>query len=207
MAILGDKKYGAAEINFVDYNYGYVSYSLRLLYSGKSLINPELLAEDPFHFDEYENDYLIPFFENLLQEDNESVFKSLEPEVRIDAHFNPKLGLEDALKIEGAWYSDKYKGKLQKVDDDRQKSGGKLQDDGFVFCFYINEHKLRPWREQKSAYGDFVPAMLIGVSRQELEDFLNQLKKDYKEWKVRNKEQIEYYGREKSEAKQPEDGN
>ncbi len=195
MAKLGNDKLGAAEINFVDYNYGYVSYSLRLLYGGKSLINPELLAQDPFHFDEYEKDYLVPFFERLLQEDKSAVFNPLEPEIRIEVHFSPELGLIEAEGKEGHWYSDDFKKKLRVVDEERVKAGGKLPDDSFVFYFYVNEQKLKPWRDSiGGAYGGFVPAMEIEVSREDLEKFVVQLKKDYEEWEIRNKEQIEYYG-------------
>lgn len=193
MAKLGDKR-GEAEINFVDYNYGYISYSLRLLYSGKSLINPELLAEEPFHFDEYDKDSLIPFFENLLQNDRNAVFNPVEPEIRIEAYFSGKLGLKEAEKQENYFYSDDFKKTLQVVDEERGKAGGKLPDDCFNFYFSVNEQKLKPWREATGAYGSFVPMMEIIASRKELEDFVVQLKSDYEDWKIRNKEQIEYYG-------------
>ncbi len=193
MAILKSEK-ATAEIKFVDYNYGYVSYSLRLSYGGKSIINPEILAEDPIHFDEYEKDYLIPFFENLLREDKNDVFNPLEPEIRIVAYFYAKLGLKEAESFEGAWYSEDRKNELRAVDEKRDKAGGKLPDDSFDIHFWVNDSKLKPWLDEFKAYGGFAFSMNIAVSRSDLEKFVLELKKEYQEWEERNKEQIEYYG-------------
>ena len=196
MAILKSGK-AIAEIKFVDYNYGYVSYSLRLLYGDKPIINPELLAEDPIHFDEYDKDYLIPFFENLLKEDKNAVFNPLEPEMRIEAYFYPKFGLKEAdvLKEKGGyWYSEDYKKKLRDVDEERDRAGGRLPDDGFDIYFWANDQKLKPWHDEVGAYGGFVFGMNVEVSRSELQNFVSELKKEYQEWKEKNKEQIEHYG-------------
>ena len=193
MAILQNRK-AIAEIKFVDYSNGYVSYSLRLLYTDKSAINPEILAEDPIHFDEYDSDYLIPFFENLLKEDKSAVFNPLEPEIRIEAYFSPKVGLKEAETIKTAWYSNDRKKELRAVDEERDRIGGKLPDDGFDIYFWVNDQKLKPWRDETGAYGGFVFGMNVWVSRSALENFVSELKKEYQGWKERNKEQIEHFG-------------
>jgi len=182
------------EINFVDYPYGCVRYNLRFLYGDKPLINPELLVEDPFSFDEYEKDSLIPFLKRLLKDDANDVWQSLEPEMRIEAVFSPKMGLKEVENDPSVIYiSDDQRERYRRVDEERKKAGGKLPEDNFIFRFFVQEAKLKPFHESgESGYGEFVPAMQLWVSRKELEDFVVQLKQDYEEWKVRNKEQIAY---------------
>jgi hypothetical protein len=167
-----------------------------LLYGGKLLINPELLAEDPFSFDEYGEDSLIPFFERLLKDEMRLNWEPLEPEIRIEAEFSPKVGLklaESNLAI--IQLSARYREELRRVDEDREKAGGRLPDDDFEFLFLINELKLKPSSEERpGVYGSFVPAMRMSVSRKDLGVFVLDLKKEYEAWKIKNNEEIKHYG-------------
>jgi hypothetical protein len=182
------------EIMFLDYPYGYIRYGLKLSYDGKSFINPDLIAEDPIEFYEYESDSLIPFFEKILNyEENDKYkqdrYQSLEPDMSIETIFYPVRGLKETERLMSLpnpallYLSDEYKQKLHLVDKEREKSGNnKLPDDFFDITFFINDLKLKPNRGPGSAYGAFLPALFMSVERHVLESFVKELKEEYKSY-------------------------
>ncbi|MEK7645135.1 MAG: hypothetical protein AAB391_02360 [Patescibacteria group bacterium] len=136
------------EIKFIDYPNGYIRYSLSFLHSKKSFLNPESLTENPVTFYEEGKESLIPFFESFLEDEVQSRYEPLEPDVRIE--------------------------------------GKKLPHQFFRFTFLINESKIKQPEENDVAYGGFIPALTLEVSRVELWKFVSELRKDYDDWALRN---------------------
>lgn len=175
MAILGNKNGVNAEITFTKKEGSYIYYSFRFFYGRESLFNPSILERDTVRCDEYDGDSFIPFLEGILENDQPASWWPLEWDIWVEVVPQHLDGLDATLQNPNVVYtSPEQKEKLKGIDERRKALGGKLPEDWFDFTFLSNK--------QLNPEDDSELAVRITVTREELEAFVDELKKEYKDF-------------------------
>lgn len=196
MAILSSEDNLSVEIRFDDFCNDWVNYRFYFSVPGAPLFNPKLRKEEYFFANEYEEDSLIPELEEALRHDHRACWSPTEPDLEIEIVAHPKQGLKETLDDLNnkriIYVSEAEKERLRKVDEERERLGGKLPDDYFELTFLVDTCQIAdavPGVEKGVYTGDYL-AMRMGVTRQILEQFVEDLKREYAEFCRRHEEAI-----------------
>ena len=188
MAIL-DSYNMALEVRFREYDPDrWLQYDLLFLYKGQSMANEALLkktggfyerrAHGAYRCNEYGGDTLIPTLEHVLAENRPASWTPLEPDAKIA--FYPEMvfpfmrSTSTTHSYELIYESDESR--LEREEHEMQKAlFGKLPNDLFTVIAFADAYNF----ERGPIYTGSGPALILITHRQDVEDFLRQLKEEY----------------------------
>lgn len=186
MSILQEDSGLGVEIKFEKWEHVYyLTYAFRFFYGSYPLFNPEIVDTDYVRCEEYNDDTLVPTIERALKTNNHQRWTPLENEFEMVIYAWPEMGLRGALSRKDLWVSEKEKLRLKIIDDRRDQSHGLLPEDVFEFGFFFNSANLiniHSDKDERSQW-DIGPGLKISFTREELSNFLTELKSEYKSFK------------------------
>jgi hypothetical protein len=179
MAILKDKDFEVM-VNFGEYKWGWIYYKLEYLYKSKPIYDYSVYPKENLVSESYKSDKLIIVLEDSEKNNHNNYWETDEPYISIEINYYPVIGWEDVKDNKNvALMDEKEIFKLKQIDEEREQSGGKFDNDCFELLFLIGQ--------PMSASG---PAFKIKVTRVVLNNFIIRFKKEYEQFLKKNKNAI-----------------
>lgn len=161
------------EINFRSIEFDWVQYDVRFLWDDKNIVNNEVLkggsdywnyrVNDAFRVNEAEKDTLIPFLESVLDNDRMDYWEPLEPDMILAIYPRALFPFSDQMDT------------LTRL----QPSGEKKPTDVFTIIAMIDVYNF----DLAEYYQGDGLALIMTCDRKQLSDFLDDLKREYAEFK------------------------
>lgn len=177
------------DFRYAGFEYGWIQHQFYFTWKGENLIRNDLLKrwgeywgsrpEGAFLANEYERDGLILMVRKVLDEDNANYWEPIEPDIVIAIYpedYFPFLPSHHKLIYE----SPDHKAKRE-AREALKREKGKLPDDSYTLIIFVDAYNLK---EADAYYGQGMSLHMI-VSRNELEEFANDLEREYQEFKQR----------------------
>lgn len=175
------------DIQFADFQSGYILYHLSLLWQGEPVLNDDIIFRESEYrkvkpkggciADEYREDRFVPFLRKILETDEADYWESLDPDVTVAIYPDelfPFLKSHWVLTHESEKQQQEREARLQ-----RKKEEGKLPDDSYTVIVFVDAYNFKG----EAAYqGDGVSLQMI-VKRTSLEAFADALAREYEEFK------------------------
>jgi hypothetical protein len=175
------------EFQFVNFENGYITYHLFLLWQGQPVMNSEILkrgndyrnnyGKSGFIADEFRGDRFVPFLRRILEEDKADYWQSLDPDVTVaiypDEYF-PFLESHWVIIHESEKLRQEREAQIQ-----RKKEQGKLPDDSYTIIVFVDAYNFKG---ENVYQGDGFSLQMI-VDRASLEAFADALTDEYEEFK------------------------
>jgi hypothetical protein len=171
-------------------NCGWVQYGILFRWYDQPLINDAILRRNNevwaarsvggFRANESREDSMIPTLEEVLTENKSDYWKPIEPDIIIG--FYPENifpFLPDQSKL--IYEADHVKEERAERQRRKAAAGGKLPDDTIAVIVFIDQYNLDgcgPYRLEG-------PALILHPQRHQLEEFLADLKEEYKAFKIK----------------------
>lgn len=191
MTILKNEDGFIIEVQFAHYTYSWVYYYFRFSFGSLPVFNPAIMENDYFEANEHRGDTLIPTLEEALEKDQPTFWDPTEPDIEIEIKPFLEGGWEIMQQSKNIMVSEQEKNRLIKVDELRKKLGGKLNDDYFTLLFIIDACRLKKIPSTSAdAYGGDGPTLRVTVTRKVLQEFVNDLKKEYQFFLEKNRDEV-----------------
>ncbi|MCA9990306.1 MAG: hypothetical protein KDE29_04825, partial [Anaerolineales bacterium] len=179
------------DFRYTGFEHGWVQYQFYFLWKGEPMVRDESLKrwndywncrpESAFLANEHGSDGLLPFLRGVLENNEADYWEPLEPDIVValypDDYF-PFLKSHLTLVYESDESIQRREAR-KKLKEEK----GKLPDDSFTFIAFVDAYNFK---DASVYYGQGLSLHMI-VNRHELEEFANQLEKEYSEFKLRFK--------------------
>lgn len=185
MAILQPDEHDIkVEIEFQSYKYGGPHYHFRFLYGERPLFNPELFEKEWVEVDEYEEDTLIPFLERAMEVDATAYWEPTDPDVILEIESSRSPVGYDRVWGVGMWWRSWEEHEKAKAEWAKKVAESDQSDnDYFDLTFIVEEDRMKKFEGMKyRGYGATGPAVRMFASRKELQAFVDDLRREYRQF-------------------------
>lgn len=188
MAILKSKDL-SFDFRYVSFQHGWIDYQFYFLWKGEPIVNDGILKKcggywgarptGSFLANEHEEDYLLPFLKKVLETDQADYWEALDPDIIVALY--PK----DYFPFLPSHLRRIYRNEEEKARHEEQirleKEKGKSPDDLFTFIAFVDAYNFK---DSDGYYSQGLSLQLI-VERQDLEQFIIDLEKEYADFKTK----------------------